>query len=278
MMLPTLFEKLFKAILLFSSCVGFLACREEDSFRWSNPPEKSISGLRHIELKSQFVDEAVGLSIILPEDYENSPDKAFHVVYYLHGWGGDESSDYAGVAPFVKEAAAKLGAMPLIVFPHGGRSGYFGEAEKRIIQEVIPYIDNNFRVLKNKKGRTVLGFSVGGTAAMRLALKYPELFGSAASLGGRLWQNDNSLSEAVAHNHDILKAQQSELMFIQGEQDGPNQFDHIIAQMEQFGIYPKTVKLPKTEHSLPLYLQRSKGLYKEFLQKFFSSSAMAAEL
>ena len=248
--------------------VCIASCKRDKAFNWVNPPTDTIAGLQHHVVPSQFEQADVGISVLLPDDYDRQPQKRFPVIYYLHGSGGHESSEIASVQHFVKNAVKDTGTMPIIVYPNGGRSGYFGPTEKRIMKELIPYIDNNFRVVSSREGRVLLGFSMGGTASMRLALKYPDMFTGAVSLGGRLWSKDESLSLAVTDNAQPLKALGTRLLFIQGDEDGPDQFERVVTQMTNAGISVTTHTLPDTSHNLDAYFEQSVPYLARYLNDF----------
>lgn len=64
------------------------------------------------------------------------------------------------------------------------------------MKELIPYIDANYRTIGTSAGRAVSGFSMGGDGSMRLAMKYPEPFCAAASMGGAFgWNVDGARAE-----------------------------------------------------------------------------------
>ena len=53
-----------------------------------------------------------------------------------------------------------------------------GNWEDFIIQELVPYIDANFRTIPNKDSRGIAGIFIGGYGAIRLAMRHPDVFGS----------------------------------------------------------------------------------------------------
>jgi len=62
-----------------------------------------------------------------------------------------------------------------------------------IIQDVINYIDSNYRTIPDKQHRALMGGSMGGFGTLYLCLHHPEKFISAASLSpGNLGDNDLS--------------------------------------------------------------------------------------
>ncbi len=53
-----------------------------------------------------------------------------------------------------------------------------GNWEDFVVQELVPYVDANFRTLPNRDSRGLAGQGMGGYGAIRIGMKYPEVFGS----------------------------------------------------------------------------------------------------
>ena len=53
-----------------------------------------------------------------------------------------------------------------------------GNWEDFVIQELVPYIDANFKTIPNRDSRGIAGVFIGGYGAIRLGMRYPEIFGS----------------------------------------------------------------------------------------------------
>lgn len=64
---------------------------------------------------------------------------------------------------------------------------HYGEAYWTYISEELPaFIENTFSVSQEREDRFVIGLSMGGYGAFKLALNYPERFTATASLPGPL--------------------------------------------------------------------------------------------
>lgn len=57
-----------------------------------------------------------------------------------------------------------------------------GNWEDFMIQELVPYIDANFKTLPNRNSRGIAGDFMGGYGAIRFGMKYPDVFGSVYAL------------------------------------------------------------------------------------------------
>lgn len=160
-----------------------------DAVVWNNPA-KAPPGLVHGSVRSAGMNVDIGHNVYLPPGYEQG-ERRYPVIYFLHGWGGDENADAAAFAGCVARVTQSLGLPPAIcVFPNGGRSWYRdysverGLIETHLTRELIPHIDRTYRTLADREHRVLVGFSMGGGGAVRLAVKYPELFSAAGTWGG----------------------------------------------------------------------------------------------
>ena len=136
------------------------------------------------------------MTIYLPPGYA-SPDKIYPVVYLLHGFGGDETSLVGEVgdelAVLLIDGLIQNGLIKemIIVMPdahnsYGGsyylNSELIGNYEDYIVYELVNYVDDNYRTIRDRDGRAIGGASMGGYGSITLAMKHPDIFSSAASL------------------------------------------------------------------------------------------------
>ena len=159
--------------------------------RWLNPPVNSSGPLTHASYKSLSMGVDVGFSYWLPPGYEDSPNRHYPVLYWLHGLGGNESArEYPIGSLATKISISEIPPMIFVQVNGGARSVYADSydgknlAETTIIEELIPHIDSRFRTLANRGGRSIQGMSMGGEGALRFAAKYPQHFGSVLAYAG----------------------------------------------------------------------------------------------
>jgi endo-1,4-beta-xylanase len=179
--------------------------RDPANWNWVVPDARP--NVMHGIVHSEVMSRDIGYNIYLPPAYDSEPQTHFPVVYFLHGSGGNESSD-TSFARFARDAidAGDIGSV-IYVFVNGGAySGYRDNASRNLfvetyfIEELIPAIDERYRTFADREGRALAGFSMGGGGSMRLALKYPELFAAAASISGTLSRppEEEQSAQAVA--------------------------------------------------------------------------------
>lgn len=251
----------------------FTACSESGQGKsgvvWVNQLGPQLSGAEHFVLDSQEAGHKVGVSVHLPADYSSSK-KRYSVIYFLHGAGGDETSDVKGFISFLRPVLAKYQLPePIVVFPNGGLSQYQGQIEPMVINELVPYIDRHYRTVPRSGFRTVAGFSMGGAGAIRLSIRHPETFGGAVSWAGGMWHKDTDLLEAAAINAPVLRANGFYALMINGENDRPNVFARLEEVFNEHSVNNQRVVLAGVDHDYGLYLQKSDALYGTFLQTLF---------
>jgi hypothetical protein len=90
-----------------------------------------------------------------------------------------------GGAPAGAPGGAPRGAAPAAGVAPGGIGAQPGwNMEKEMLDYVIPYIEKEFRVIKNKNGRAIMGYSMGGGHSTSIGFGHPELFAYVAGFSG----------------------------------------------------------------------------------------------
>lgn len=188
--------------------------KKTSAFKWVNPNDRwrKSPSIRHERFSSELVKQEVGYFILLPPSYAETPSKRFPVVYYLHGGRPGSEGKAVGLAPMILDAMKSGEVMEMIyVFVNGGPVSHYNVPDKPgaigadvFIKELIPHIDETYRTIANRRGRGLEGFSQGGRGTMRLSLRYPELFGSAAAGGGG-YETERRISESGGYENERLK-------------------------------------------------------------------------
>lgn len=138
--------------------------------------------------RSKSLDATRGLYVYTPPGYETSGKTKYPVLYLLHGMSDTEDAwTVVGRANVIADnLIAKGKARPmLIVMPYGHtprtppdmRSiGRYGAFEKDLIEDVVPYIQDNYRVGTDRKERAIAGLSMGGGQSLTVGLGNLDLF------------------------------------------------------------------------------------------------------
>ncbi len=127
----------------------------------------------------------------------------FPVLYLQHGWGENETSwSKQGHAGLIMDNLIADGKVKpfIIVMAYGltnnikfGGIGQFTakEFETLLIDELMPYIDNNFLTKADKWNRALAGLSMGGMETKLITLRRPEVFGYWGLLSGGTYMPDD---------------------------------------------------------------------------------------
>jgi enterochelin esterase-like enzyme len=59
-----------------------------------------------------------------------------------------------------------------------------GRYEDYVVQELVSFVDEEFRTLANRTNRGVIGYSSGGFGALHLSMRHPDIFSAVASHSG----------------------------------------------------------------------------------------------
>ena len=229
--------------------------------KWVNPEIKEMVGLSHCVLKSAAMGFDVGYVVWTPEGYSQNTGKRYPVIYFLHGMGGNETSDAAAFSGFVSKAIQDKLLPPVIcVFPNGGVSGYRGEVEKMIIDELIPTIDKEYRTIAKGQSRAVTGFSMGGSGSIYFSVMHPGLFCVAGSMGGGFRANEELL-KAVENAILVWKNSNYAFCLVNGDNDRPEAFKEFAAILDKHGIENKVMIIADTGHDLGKYYIESSGQF-----------------
>ncbi|RYD90266.1 MAG: esterase family protein, partial [Sphingobacteriales bacterium] len=114
---------------------------------------------------------------------------ALPVVYLLHGLLGNYQQ-FIDKLPGFTDYADKYNV--LLVCPDGQPAGWYFDSpeapqfkyETYISTEVVAYVDSHYKTIKNRKGRAIIGASMGGHGAFYIAFKHQDIFGAAGSICG----------------------------------------------------------------------------------------------
>jgi S-formylglutathione hydrolase len=138
------------------------------------------------------------VSVYLPKSYATQPGKRYPVLYLLHGftssddrWFDPAVKRYVNAPTATDRAVANGAGEMIIVMPNAftafqgsmySNSVATGDWEAYIARDLVAYIDAHYRTLATRVSRGLAGHSMGGYGAVRIGMKYPEVFSSLYSL------------------------------------------------------------------------------------------------
>ena len=158
--------------------------------------------------KSDTLHQEVKYNIYLPPNYIQF--KTYPVLFYLHWFGGDHNSANEFMRDIDVLIANEKFPEIVIIAPNASRSWYSNDFKGKyryssmFIFELLPHIKNKYSISVERGKRAVAGSSMGGFAALRFAMLYPEEFGICISFMAAMSTreqivNDNDADYSVYH-------------------------------------------------------------------------------
>ena len=141
-------------------------------------------------------------TVYLPYGYGKvvkGKQERYPVLYLQHGWGENETSwPVQGKAGLIMDNLINDGKIKpfIIVMAYGltnnikfGTIGQFTakEFEAVLVDELIPFIDQNYLTKADKWNRAMAGLSMGGVETKLITLRRPEVFGYWGLLSGGMY-------------------------------------------------------------------------------------------
>ena len=152
---------------------------------------------------SGALDRDVSYSVDLPPSYDSSGSRKYPVVYALHGlFEGADFWERRGLAQILA-GLRESGAVPefLVVAVNGGNSFFVnspgGRYEDLVTKDLVAHVESTYRVLPGRKGRGLLGISMGGYAALHIAFEQPGLFSAVATHSAMLLERIPSADQGA---------------------------------------------------------------------------------
>jgi len=155
---------------------------------------------------SQALGRGMSYSVLQPPACPAAERRGLHVIYLLHGYGGDyRSLDEEGLSDrfFVAQAEGRIPHV-FMVMPDGEQGFYLNwhdgtrRYEDYLVEEVVPQAERDLGLEVPRERRHIVGVSMGGYGALLVGLRHPELFESVASISGVIFNEDKAID--LAHN------------------------------------------------------------------------------
>lgn len=181
---------LASSILVSSIATGVVWAAEADFdfVRCSLLEDHSYDG--HSSRVVSDAADGIPFLVLLPADYESATTTRYPVVYLLQG-GANDVDCFLGKTDLIDFTATRpTDRHAIVVMPDVFSGPPFFPPDKRPALEaaftdsLIPYVDDRYRTLADRSHRSIAGFSAGGTGALYLAGRHPDLFGAVGSLSG----------------------------------------------------------------------------------------------
>ena len=129
------------------------------------------------------------LEVYTPPDYDQKPKTKYPVLFLQHGSGDNQATwTVHGKAHWILDnLIAQDKVRPMVVVMMDGHAAPPGEgpAARRnntdlfgrdLFEDVMPFVEANYRVKKDAENRAICGLSMGGGQALTIGLNHPDVF------------------------------------------------------------------------------------------------------
>ena len=248
--------------------------RDEDFYALKNVPHGQ---LRETPFYSKRSDSVLRCFVYTPPDYEKSASKRYPVLYLQHGGGEDETGwgSQGKTGPIMDNLIAAGKVNPFIIVmassyvpgtqigppptpapgaaaPAGpGRGAGPGAAgprfnfsafERVLIDELIPFIDGNFRTLADQRHRAMSGLSMGGMQTRQIALANLDKFSHIGIFSG------GSIAPSEITDMDSFKKKVKVVFVSYGSRERGAPGKANVEALQQAGVKSVFYESPETAH------------------------------
>ncbi len=138
------------------------------------------------------------MHVYTPPGYQSGKGR-YPIFYLLHGaFDCDDSWTSVGRAGFILDNLIAAGkAEPMVVVMPAGHTGAFtfGQPLPKVdpfiedfVRDVMPYVENNYRVYTDGKHRAIAGLSMGGGHTLTLLVSHMDKFGYVGVFGSGVFE------------------------------------------------------------------------------------------
>ncbi|MEX0780409.1 MAG: alpha/beta hydrolase-fold protein [Balneolales bacterium] len=174
-------------------------------------------------------DKQRRITMYTPPGYE-SGDEEYPVLYLMHGMGGDEEAWVAlgRTTQILDNLIARGETKPMIVVMANGnvaQQATPGESAKGFYQptmqlpntmdgkmeatfpDILNFVEDNYRVKKEKAGRAIAGLSMGGFHSLHISRYYPDTFNYVGLFSPAIMPGDDATSKVYENMDETLQRQ-----------------------------------------------------------------------
>jgi S-formylglutathione hydrolase FrmB len=144
---------------------------------------------RSVEYEAPSIDGKSNYGIYLPPGYDDAAnrERTYPWVIWLHGFNENAGRFHSGGAKVLDTLAGEKAIPDLVLVAANasprtlylnGESG--GDFEDLILKDLTAHVEANYRVAKEAERRAIMGVSMGGMGALKMALRHPDMFHAVA--------------------------------------------------------------------------------------------------
>ena len=182
-----------------------IPAHDQDFYALKDVPHGKV---QQILFPSESTNTSRRAFVYTPPDYDKQISKRYPVLYLQHGWGEDETAwTNQGRANLIMDNMIAEGKInPFIIVMTYGLTNDIKMGGLRnfditpfqtvLLDELIPYIDDNFRTLADQSSRAMAGLSMGGMETKKITLARPDVFSHYALLSGGIYAPEDIVNKS----------------------------------------------------------------------------------
>lgn len=177
-----------------------IPAHDEEFYALKNVPHGHV---QQILFPSPSTNASRRAFVYTPPGYEKNQKIRYPVLYLQHGWGEDETAwSNQGHANLIMDNMIADGRIkPFIIVMTYGMTNEIKFGGLRnfdikpfqtvLIDELIPYVDANFRTISDQPHRAMAGLSMGGMETKTITLARPDVFAYYGLMSGGTYSPDD---------------------------------------------------------------------------------------
>jgi enterochelin esterase-like enzyme len=212
-----------------------IPARDQDFYALKDVPHGNV---QQILFPSKSTNTSRRAFVYTPPGYDKDQSSRYPVLYLQHGWGEDETAwTNQGRANLIMDnMIAERKIKPFIIVMTYGMTNdiKFGglrnfditQFQTVLVDELIPYVDANFRTMADQSHRAMAGLSMGGMETRMITINKPEVFSYYALLSGGTYKPE-----------DIKDKSKVKLIFLScGSKEKPDGVKNATVALKQAGF------------------------------------------
>jgi Enterochelin esterase and related enzymes len=224
-----------------------IPARDQDFYALKDVPHGNV---QQILFPSKSTNTLRRAFIYTPPGYGKDAKKKYPVLYLQHGWGEDETAwSNQGHANLIMDNLIAEGKIQpfIIVMTYGMtndakpgtiRSFSVAPFQTVLVDELIPYVDANFRTIADQSHRAMAGLSMGGMETHAITLNRPDVFSYYALLSGGVYTPE-----------EIKDKSNLKLIFIScGSRENPDRVTQSVMALNKAGLKAVSYVSENTAH------------------------------
>lgn len=236
-----------------------IPAHDKDFYALKNVPHGNV---QQILFPSKSTSTSRRAFVYTPPGYDNDKTKKYPVLYLQHGWGEDETawSNQGHVNLIMDNLIAANKIKPFVIvmtygmtneIKYGGLASFKIEPFQTVLtEELIPYVDLNFRTLSNQANRAMAGLSMGGMETHSITINKPDIFSHFALLSGGTYKPE-----------EIKDKSKVKLVFIScGSREKPESIQNAVKSLKDAGFNAVSYISENTAHEFLTWRRSFKEL------------------